>query len=561
MDTLRSAPPSEAPPTNRLDLARIRSRRRFLLQLAFALFVAAAVGIYELHMMFGTTFYTDEWNELAGYTWSPHALLQPDTGHNLYFSDILWNTVMAIFGAKSYLPFRVLGLGCNLFTAAALFTYGWRKLGYAAGVLLGLAVLTMGSSFQTVLWPSAALGILSIGVVVFSFLLLEHPNLWRALLVMTMLIAMLGAGAYGLLALVGVIVEVVLRRLWRYLYVPAIPTVLYLAWRVAFHAGLATAGAVGVKPVPLGNYTGAPSYVAQQLTATTAGLTGQTATMGAALTVGFVALCAWLIHRGSPDRIRMLALAAVPLSFWILLAIVRGQDAEFGAPRYVAFGALPLALLLFEAVRSQRRSNNFKYVAIAAVCFCLLSNWNQMLIAGRDFRYLGMLDLPTQTALQLSARYVPPTLAPSPTLATDLVAGPYLKVVRQFGSNAPSPAQLAAEPDAARVTADSVLIQAGAIGFSAHSPVERCQPATSNQTVTVAPGKSLTVRVIGGPTAISARRFGDEDPSQPLQSLTGPGTITALTKPDARNFSSPVPWKFSISGGQFQVCTPGSQNR
>jgi hypothetical protein len=434
-------------------------------------------------------------------------------------------------------------------------TYGWRRVGYGAGLVLGLVAMTMGSSFQTLLWPSAALGILSIGVLVFSLLILEHPSPRGAAAVVVMLTAMIGVGGYGLLALFGVILEILLRRHWRLLWIPGIPSVLYLAWRVAFHAAISTAGSVGVGPIPLVNLTGSTSYISQQLTATVAGLTGQVLTMGAALTVGMVVVLAWISRGGQVDRKRIAVLAAVPIFFWFLLALVRGQDGEFGAPRYVAFGALPIALIVIEAVRARPRSRNFKLAAIAVASFCLLANFNQLEVAGGNFRYLGGLDLDIQSALQISADYVSPTFTPSPSLATSLVAGPYLKVVRSFGSNAPSPAQLVAEPEPGRAVADTVLVAAGAIHFAIGPPSPRCTAPSAGEVVPVTIGKSLTLRVLSGPTVISARRFADAYPSQPLDTVSAPAIVVASTEPDARGFSSPVPWKFSISGGRFEVCT------
>jgi hypothetical protein len=515
VDTLQEIPESVSTSSDhRPERVRKRARRRFEIQIVGALLIALATGSYDIHTMRGTTFYSDEWPGLARYSWSPHVLLQPQAGHLFYFSTILWQSIQAIFGAKSYLPFLLLGLGCNLFVAAAVLTYGWKRLGYGAGLLLELIVLTMGSSFQTVLWPAAALGILSIGALVFCLLLLDQPSRWGDALIVIMLIAMIGAGGYGLIALFGVIVEILLRRQWRRLWIPAIPTVLYLAWRADFHASLTTAGASGVGPVPFTNLTGATSYIAQQLAATVAGLTGQVTTMGAALTVGLVVVIVWLSRNGHADKVRIAVLGLTPVFFWSLLAVVRGQDNEFGAPRYVAFGAIPIALLVLEAVRSQPRSRSFKYAAVAAVGFCVLANFNQLEIAGGDFRYLGTLDLPVQTALQMAAEYVPPSLVPYPSTASELGTGPYLRVVRIFGSNAPTPAQLVTEPEVGRATADQVLIEAGAIRFVTRSSGSHCGAANTNEVVPVAAGRSFTLRVLTSNVAIFARRFADQNQSQ-----------------------------------------------
>lgn len=529
--------------------------RRFQIQIVVALLFAIVMSAYDLHAMRGTTFYNDEWAGLTSYSWSPSFLLRSQGGHNFYFSSMLWNGTMAVFGTKSYVPFLSLGLMCNLFAAAGVFVYGWKRLSYGAGLLLEVVALTLGSSFQTVLWPDAALGLMSIGVLLFALLILDRPSRWGAGAVVVGLVAMIGVGGYGLLALFGVTVEILLRRRWRLLWIPAIPSVLYLAWRVHYHVTVTTGGAAGVGPVPLANFTGAPSYIAQQLTATVAGLTGQVVTMGAALTVGLVVLVGYLSRGGSVDKVRIAVLALVPVFFWLLLAIVRGQDNEFGAPRYVAFGALPITLILVEAVRSNRRSRGFQYAAIAAVCFCGFANFNQLENAAANFRALGAIDLAIQSALQMSANYVPPTLVPFPNGATGLVAGPYLNVVRSFGSNAPSPAQLSSESEAARSAADVTLIEAGAIHFvAARSPSNLCSEPRNRAIVPVAAGLSLTLRVIAGPTTVSARRFADPAASEPVETLLTGTVVDVAAEPDAKNFSSPVPWQLTIIGGRFKAC-------
>jgi hypothetical protein len=252
--------------------------------------------------------------------------------------------------------------------------------------------------------------------------------------------------------------------------------------------------------------------------------------------------------------VRIATLASVPVAFWLLLAIARGQDGEFGAPRYVAFGALPIALLIVEAVRSQPRTRGFKYAAIVAICFCMLANWNQLLVAGRNFRYIGSVDFPIQTALEMSSDYAPPTFQPSPTLTTYLTSGPYKSVVRSFGSNAPTPAQLTKEPEGNRALADSVLVAAGAITYTAGAQPNTCAAAGGDASESISAGRSLTINVLSGPTVISARRFADVAPTPPLHTITTPSIVVVSTHPDAPHFRSPIPWTFSVSGGSFEIC-------
>lgn len=532
-----------------------RALRRFQMEVVGALLVAFVMAYYDLHAMRGTTFFADEWPGLAAYSWSPSVLLRNQAGHNFYFSTVLWNATVALFGTTSYLPYRVLGLLCNMFAAAAVLVYGWKRLSYGAGILLAVVALTLGSSFHTVLWVSAALGLLSIGFLVFSLLILEGRNRWGEVAVVVMLIAAIGVGGYGLLALFGVTVEILLRRQWRRLWIPAIPSVLYLAWREAYHVTIVTGGSAGVGTVPISNLTGATSYILQQLTATVACLAGQVATMGPALTVGMVALVAWMVRGGRADRARIAVLALSPVFFWFLLSIVRGQDDEFGAPRYVAFGALPIALILLEAVRSKPRTRAFQATAVAAVCFCALANFNQLESATASFRYQGGIDLATQTALEMAANYVPAALAPPSVEGSQLIAGQYLEVARRFGSNAPSPAQLATEADGPLGTADAVLLEAGAIRFhTVHSASALCSTLRTRAVVPVAAGSSLIIRDISGPTSVFAYRFYDTNPSTPLKTLSA-GTITSLdAEPDAKNFSSPIPWEITIIGGRFEAC-------
>src|ERR1700722_11884245 len=105
MDTLQSVPAPVHPSERRAARAQQKFRNRFQVQILVALFFAAVFSFYDLHTMRGTTFYSDEWEAISAYSWSPHVLLTPHGGHNFYFSTMLWNTVMAIFGTKSYLPF------------------------------------------------------------------------------------------------------------------------------------------------------------------------------------------------------------------------------------------------------------------------------------------------------------------------------------------------------------------------------------------------------------------------------------------------------------------------
>jgi len=83
------------------------------------------------------------------------------------------------------------------------------------------------------------------------------------------------------------------------------------------------------------------------------GLPPNLAATAATLYLAALGLACYL-NRRQLDWRRMCSLGSAALAFWVLTAAFRGSLGEAGAPRYVAFGALPLGLLVVEATRGVR---------------------------------------------------------------------------------------------------------------------------------------------------------------------------------------------------------------
>lgn len=328
-------------------------------------------GAVHIHLMRGTTFYVDEWSAIFQYNWSPQQLLEPVNGHNAYVGRTAWYAVMAVFGIGDYLPFRLLGLAFNLWAAVALFVYVHRRVGSVPAVCAATLLLFLGSSFHTILWPASAVGVFSLGALVLALLCLERRTPRGDVGACVLVVLAFGSGGMGVMVYTAVLVEIVLRRCWRQWWILVAPVVLYGIWLATFSDSQAEGAISGA------NILSAPGYVASALAYAAAGLFGQDQSAAVWAVSAYGALVMLLVWRnwGRIDGVRVASIAVAALTFWGLTAVFRGGLGEAGAPRYIAFGAVPLVLILLEVARGQFDSGPAKIVLVGVTGFCLVGNW------------------------------------------------------------------------------------------------------------------------------------------------------------------------------------------
>lgn len=472
-----------------------------LVALAGAILTASYVHIV---IMRGTTFHVDEWTMIFQYGWSPAQLVEPINGHSAIVGRVSWNLVMAVFGIADYLPFRLLGLSFNLFLGLALFVYGRRRAGPIPALSLVILSLFLGSSFHTILWPAAAIGLCSIGALVLILLCLEREDLRSDLSASALMLLALASGGMGIVVYAASTTEILLRRQLRRWWLVVFPPLLYLAW-LASVAQTRPQSGFSTK-----NIVSAPSYVATALRFAAAGLFGRKppwATVALMTYLGVLALLAWL-NRRRVDFVRVASLTVAPLTFWILTALFRGGLAEPGAPRYIAFGALPLALVLLEMARGLP----LRRVATGALALAAVSvtgNLPMLLANGENFRHLGYVQRAELAALQSVRSTVKPDYVLPGDWARYIRADLYFAAVDRFGSPALDPARLVTALEGPGTFADEVMVAGGGVAVEASEAEHGCPAGPAHTQTDIHGGSVVTVVNRSGTLAeLRLRRFG-----------------------------------------------------
>lgn len=490
---------------------------------------AVVLGAAYLHLdiMRGTTFYVDEWNAIFEYGWSPRQIFEPVNGHNAFLGRISWYLVMAVFGITDYLPFRVLGVIFNIFTALALFAYGYRRSGVFPGLALCTLSLFMGSSFHTILWPASAIGLFSMGALVLVLLCLERDGPRADLGALSLILLAFGSGGMGVVVYASATVEILLRRQFRRWWLVVVPPISYLVWLTA------TSKASAQEEYGLDNIGAVAGYVFDALRSAVAGLFGRPSSGTAALVLYVVAVAILVaVNRSRIDFVRIASLMTAPLAFWSLTALFRGALGEAGAPRYIAFGALPLALVLFEVARGLPNRPVVALGAVGLVGVSVAGNVPMLLTAGRNFRYLGQVHRGELAALEAVRTSVSPDYVPPGDWARYVRAASYFSAVDRFGSPAMPFKALPGAVEGVRTFADEVLVRGGQVVAEDLGAGTQCAGEAAIHNVAVR-GSTVTIANSSSTAAeLRLRRFSPVFSAQPFFTLPAGGVVRLRVRSD-----------------------------
>lgn len=279
---------------------------------------------------------------------------------------------------------------------------------------------------------------------------------------------------------------------------------------------------------------------------------------------------------------RVASLAAMALTFWLLTALSRAFISTPFASRYLYVGAFFVLLLAVQLLRgiSLRRVSG-AIVAVAAVA-AVVSNVGALRDAGRLYRSYGQATTAVLGALDIGRPVVPPGYVVQDVPGYPFVVIPaaaYFAAAHSVGSPAATPAQILADPEPVRLSADAELIhihRLGLVGVGSAAPVAGPPPtidsaaggsgrvlggcvtllpapftpagATAQLSVTV-PSQGLLLQASGSPATVGVRRFAEG--FQTLGTLTGGSRAALLIAPDA----SPRSWHVQLtSNGRVEAC-------
>ena len=450
------------------------------------LLAAAALFIYLEGR--GISFRRDDWNMIL--TRRGHSLddfLRPHNRHLLPLHVLVYKGLLETAGLKTYAPYQAVAVALHALVAALLFAFARRRVGWPAALLVTALFAVPGAAVHDVLWPFQ-IGLLgSVAAGIGMLFALERRSREGDLTASGLLLVSIASSGIGLAVALAAFVELAVSRdqLRRFVRVLAVPVGVYALWYLVYGgdvpADLAPATEPpGIDQPLLANLTDAPRYVFNAAGATLAAITGLEPSFAPALVLGALALMGWRFLGGRPMSPRLWAVLALPLIYWTLLALARGQLNDPAQVRHLYPAVAFVLLAAVEWSRGIRLSGRGLAVLTAAAAVILVGNVGRV----RDEAGVLKLDavdlLPRLTALELSRDSVTPDFRPVTDAngsAPDIVAGRYFEAIDDFGSPAPTLEELLGLGETRLALADQTLVRALAVRPLGEQPTGGPAPA------------------------------------------------------------------------------------
>jgi hypothetical protein len=528
-------------------------------EIAFAavLVLAALIVMVETRRL---SLFLDDWDfVLDRRGLSAHVLLTPHNPHLSLLPILVYKTLLAVFGAGSYVPFRLLAAFDFVLLAGTL---GWvcRSLwGRWWGVAPVLLLVTLGAGGITTLWSFQVGYAVAASSGMVALVAAGRDGRRAEVTCCAALIVSLASASLGVGFLVGAAVIGAFREdRWRRSWTVLVPLALYGLWYLGYgHQYSQT---------DLSLWKNALPYSMQALAATlgaVAGLSSLSAlgtldiTFGvpiALAAVAGVAVAIWRGWRPSP----MFWGAAATLIVLFVAACISNDKGYRGPnqPRYLSTNAAILFIAICAAIPRPRPARAGAILACLALAVVSLTNAPQYGIQ-RDFMYKSAVASRADLGGLLILRgTVGPSFTPTP--AHDLLLGfvrakPFYDAVDSFGLKADSPAELQREVEGAREEADRVLRRGGvafARGASRGGSAGRCAVVGATPATFRARVGTYRLTAARAPMRVTGARFADAFTAY-IGSLA-PSTSAGITIRHDR--AAGVPWRLRLSGAGGQIC-------
>jgi hypothetical protein len=539
--------------------------------LGVALAASVALLLYLTREM---TFIQDTWEFLMNRREiTPDALLAPHNEHIVVIPVAIEQFFLRVFGMTDATPEYVLLALALAVTALLLFVYVRRRVGPWLALFAAVLLLFLGPAWEVLLWPFEISFVGSVLFGIAMLLALDREDRDGDIAACAFLCLSFGFSSVAIPFAAAAAVDVFQKRRSRGLgrvYAVAVPVVLYAVWYLGWGSDAET-------HVSLRNVLASPRFVFESAAVAVGSVLGLGTTpfggstdpaWGRAILVALVAVFAYRQVRKPGFAPGFWPVAAAAATNWFLTAFnqIPGRDPSSSRYQYMG-GVLVLMLLanLLQGVRFGRRAliaGGALTVAAVAVNLVVLRD-------GRDaLEQQSVLTQADLGAIEIAKRTVPPdfsldTEVAGTTTLIDVQAAKYLPAVREYGSPAYTPSQLAAAPDYARRQADIILGQALPLStltrLGAYDPNdsgENCVALAGNappaSEVRLSPGLTR-IELAPGPHAdFSLRRFATGE--YPVVTEGAPGdSVTLLRVP--RDGAPQQPWYLHVEAPQFaRVC-------
>ena len=357
-----------------MTVAQVRVPHARLLVVLAALVVSAAI----LLLTRSYTFYFDEWAFILGAPdWTLPTYFQPYNGHPVMLTRLIYTTLLATVGLRSYLPYMAVLLALHATSAVLLFELVRRRAGDLIGIACAALLLVIGAGWENLLWAFQLSFVGSVACGLGALVALESNARWRMPIVAALVTISLTFSAIGLFFGLAAGVRLIATGERRKELVWLVPlAILFIAWFLTF--GLH--GPQSGSPAPDRNISVLPLYTLWGLGASLAGIIGEGGWLGIPLLVLAAGAVGFTWWRGGFDPFA-LGIAVALVSFYIVTGLVRGQIGyeQSGAGRYVYVGAVFWLILLGDAARRRLWSGTWR-PAMVALLFLACFNSGAVLV-------------------------------------------------------------------------------------------------------------------------------------------------------------------------------------
>jgi hypothetical protein len=555
--------------------------------------VLALAAILILWAGRGIVFIADEWGWISNAVHvTPDTILQDYYGHLFAMTEGIYAVLPASVGLDHYWVFRALALILHLAVALLLYLVARRSVGPWLALAPAAVVAFLGTGADAFV-SAINIGLLAAMAACLAALLTLSRRTRRGdVATCGLLVIGLASFTVAVAFTAGVFVEILWQRdRWRRIWVPLIPTLLYVAWRLNWGGSLSgdVGGGGGHGPFDVADLLRHGFEAATGAIAGLGGLQLENPTLRAhlpwlaslvqiAVVLG-AGLLAWRVARARRVPARFANVVVAGLGFWLLIALGRGSQGGLYASRYVYAGAILAALIIVEAVAAYGlpRRNVRPLIGLGVVTSIAL-NIVWMIVLSNHIREESIMVRARLAALDIAGGSAPSDFEPSQEFAfRHITAGSYFAAVRKFDSSpAYTTAQLGRSSEQSRQAADNVLVRALNLRLvpgraSARGPppaverVVRGRISERGSCLTLTPqGAAAVVDIAprspsgvvfenrpGGQPVVGARRFGRRHLTVPADAPRG--RTERLATPLA---NAPDPWHLEIvSSGRTLVCS------
>jgi hypothetical protein len=547
-------------------------------EIAFAALLAlgAAIVLYETR---GLNFFFDDWETiLLRRGVSADVLLRPHGPHLSLIPILIYKVWLALFGASSYLPFRVMAALDMVLMGLVLGIACRRWWGPWWGLAPVAVLMTLGSGAISLMWSFEVCYAVADAAGVIALLALSKRSRNGDMVACVALATSLASCSQGIGFALGAAVLIVLRGNWRRsAWVVLIPSVLYGLWYLKY--GHATS------ETHLSLWRGSLVYTLKSLSSTLAGALGVSTpstslppqidpSFGEPLAFAVIAVFVIAVARGwRPPPIFWAALS-VAVSLWIASSLSDATgNRQPTDSRYLATSVMLLSVCVCTGLPRPRLQRSWTIGVVVALAVVCLTNAGQF-ISVRKEMLTASVDSRAQTgALLLMRGIVPANFIPGqqfgPGLINDVQAGPFFSAVDSFGTTADTPAQILAAGVGPSELADQALANGEEVGLAAaagsESVATRAPPVLSG----AATHKGGCLILGSGPVAIAAPAGKLElkaTSRAPIVTAVGRfasaydislgqvprGDTDTVTIP--RDLAPQIPWRMQLSGVGGRVC-------